>query len=289
MVGCLGIRREDKNVWERRTPLIPQHIHQLIRDHRIQVIVQPQENRAFSNAEYAAAGAEVSADLSPCDLILAVKEIPADQILSNKALLFFSHTLKGQRQNMPMLRRILALGNTLIDYECIKDDSGKRVVFFGRYAGMAGMIETLHALGRRLTDVGIKTALAEINSAHQYASLDEAKLHIVNIGDRIRKTGLPPEICPLVCGFCGYGNVSVGAQEIFDLLPVHNVDPDSLPLLAAEPGNIFYKVVFHERHTVAAHQPVDDFVLEHYWAHPQQYRSVFDRYLPYLTLVLNGV
>ena len=85
--------------------------------------------------------------------------------------MFFAHVIKGQAYNMPMLRRLMELGCTLIDYEKVIDDNGRRLIFFGRHAGLAGMIETLHALGQRLAWEGIPTPFAELRHAYEYHDL----------------------------------------------------------------------------------------------------------------------
>ena len=155
-----------------------------------------------------------------------------EKLLANKTYLYFSHTTKGQAYNMPMLRRLMELGCTLIDYEQITDERNKRLIFFGRYAGYAGMINTLWALGRRLEAEGHVTGLERIRLAHDYSSLDEATHHIARVGERLRHTGFPETLRPIVCGFTGSGNVSLGAQEIFDRLPTLDVAPEECPVTA---------------------------------------------------------
>ena len=149
MAGLLGIRREDKNIWERRVPLSPEHLKRLKDEHDIDACLQPFPDRAFSDKEYRQVGSRIDDDLSSCDIILAVKEIPPSLLLPDKIYLFFSHTIKGQSFNMPMLQQLVNLKSTLIDYECITDENGKRLVFFGRFAGLAGMLDGLYALGQR--------------------------------------------------------------------------------------------------------------------------------------------
>jgi alpha-aminoadipic semialdehyde synthase len=170
-----GIRQEDKNEWEARTPLTPAHVKTLMDNYFVKFIVQPSPIRAFRDEDYRAAGAEINPDLSTCDVILAVKEIPVELLLPNKKYLFFSHTIKGQRYNMPMLKRLVDLRTTLIDYERIVDEKGKRLVFFGRFAGIAGMLDTLWALGQRLELEGFTTQFSEVKRALHYADLESAK------------------------------------------------------------------------------------------------------------------
>jgi saccharopine dehydrogenase (NAD+, L-lysine-forming) len=144
----IGIRSEDRNPWERRAPLIPSHVRELQQNYPLEVWVQPSATRVFSDDDYRREGAVIARDLSPCQVIIAIKEIPSALILPEKAYLFFSHTAKGQAQNMGMLRQLEVKRCTLIDYEKITDEQGRRLVFFGRQAGQAGMADTLWALGQ---------------------------------------------------------------------------------------------------------------------------------------------
>ncbi|MGF3553879.1 MAG: hypothetical protein ACQXXF_01200, partial [Thermoplasmatota archaeon] len=145
----LGIRREDKNRWERRVPIIPKHVQKLKKNYDIETIIQPSDIRIFSDKEYLDAGAKVQDNLSSSSVIFAVKEIPINFFEPRKTYVFFSHTIKGQKHNMPMLKKMMDLGCTLIDYEKIVDKNGRRLVFFGRFAGLAGMVDTLWIFGQR--------------------------------------------------------------------------------------------------------------------------------------------
>ena len=146
----IGIRKEDKNRWERRTPIIPKHVKILKNKYDIKTIVQPSKKRVYSEEKYKKNLAEIKADLSDCKVIFGVKEMPNDFFKKNRTYIFFSHTVKGQEYNMPMLKKMMDKKCNLIDYERIKDHKGRRLVFFGRYAGIAGMIDTLWALGKKL-------------------------------------------------------------------------------------------------------------------------------------------
>ena len=292
MGNVLGIRREDKNRWERRVPLTPAHVRQLVHEHGVEVIVQPSSIRAFPDAAYEAAGARVQEDLSPADVVLAVKEIPYRLFQPGKTYVFFSHTIKGQPYNMPMLRHLMDLGCQLIDYECIVDDNRRRLVFFGEHAGLAGMIESLRALGQRLALEGVSTPFADLSPAYAYTDLAEAQAAVRAVGERIRREGLPPEVTPLVVGIAGYGNVSRGAQAILDLLPVREITPSALAAVV-EAGrgarDVLYKVVFREQDTVEPVEPGRPFDLQDFIRHPEHYRSKFAQYLPYLTLLVNCI
>lgn len=266
----LGIRREYKNRWERRAPLIPDHVRELVRDQGVRVAVQSSPLRIFSDDEYRAVGAEIVEGLEECRVILGLKEVPPERVIPRKPQLFFAHVTKGQEATRPMLRRILEAGCTLIDYEHIVDRHGRRLVFFGRHAGYAGMIDALWAYGQRMLVEGYETAFAAVKRAYDYPSVDAAAEFLTaNVARRMRERGLRPEIHPFVVGFTGGGNVSQGAQEIFDRLPVLRVDPEDLPRIATQPGTsrqVAYKVVFRREHRVN-----------------------FAQYLPFLTILVNGI
>ena len=102
----IGIRREDKNEWEARVPLIPSDVKKLT-EQGFEVVLQPSTIRFFKDEEYTAVGATISEDLSKCPLILGVKEMPIEIFEENKAYVFFSHTIKGQDYNMPLLQHFL--------------------------------------------------------------------------------------------------------------------------------------------------------------------------------------
>ena len=284
----IGIRREDKNIWERRTPIIPQHIKEL-KEKGIEFFIQPSKIRAFKDREYAEAGAIIQDSLNRCPAIFAIKEIPLDFFKKNKTYVFFSHTVKGQKHNMPMLKKIMDLKSQLIDYEKIVDEKKMRLIFFGRYAGLAGMIDTLWALGQRLNEAEIENPFAEIKQTYTYSSLGEAKKAIKKISEDIKKKGLPEYITPLIIGVAGYGNVSKGAQEIIDILPVKEITPDEVVSLQDKDysRNHVYKVVFKEEDIV---EPVSgEFELQDYYRHPEKYRSKFDKYLRDLTILVNAI
>lgn len=288
----IGIRREDKNRWETRAPITPQHAGVIAEKHAVEVVVQPSTIRIFKDKDYAAAGAKIQEDISKCDVVFGIKEMPSDFFRKDGSYIFFSHTIKGQKHNMPMLRKMMDLKCQLIDYEKIMDGSGKRLIFFGRHAGLAGMIDSLWALGRRLEWEGLKSPFDKIRPAHKYANLEEARGAIAKIGLELAGGALPPELSPFICGFAGYGNVSAGAQEIFDLLPVKSIRPEEIAAVIESdypPHGTLFKVVFREEDMAAPMDPKARFALQDYYDHPEKYVSVFERYVPHLTLLANCI
>jgi saccharopine dehydrogenase (NAD+, L-lysine forming) len=288
---CVGLRREDMYDWERRTPLIPSDIKQLSQDTGLEFIVQSSDMRAYSDDEYRGVGLSVTADLKSCPVIIALKEIPVDVLEKDKAYVYFSHVIKGQAGNMPMLQQALDLGCTIIDYEKIVNDENRRIIAFGNFAGLAGMIDTLWSLGSRLAWEGIANPFESLTQASQYADLAEAKAAITSVGEIIRTQGLPEQLVPLTIGIAGYGNVSKGAQEILDLLPFADVTPAAL-LAGRLPDDVEHcilKIVFKEEDTVLPLVEDAAFNLQDYYDHPERYRAAFERYLPHLTSLVNCI
>jgi len=285
----IAVRAEDKNRWERRAPLTPDHVRELVTELGIAVRVEPSPLRAFSDRDYREAGAEVDPDFTSCRVILGIKEIPLAKLLPGKTYLNFSHVTKGQRSNMPTLARLLELGSTLVDYERIADRRGRRLVFFGRHAGYAGMLDTLWALGQRLAWEGLFTPLEHLRRASQYSGLEEALHHVARIGEHVRHRGLAYGR-PVVAAFTGSGNVTKGALEVFDRLPVQEIDPEEVKLLAEDrdrPRNVLFKTLLGrgDRYRRRDGAPFD---AAEFLAHPELYESALGEILPHLTLLVHG-
>jgi len=288
MRSSIGVRRETKSPWERRCPVTPELARRLISSAAVDILIQPSARRVFSDSDYTRVGATVTTSLDDANIILGVKEIPPELLRPGTVYMFFSHVIKGQRPNMPMLKRLMELGCTLIDYEKIVDDDGRRLVFFGRFAGLAGMIDSLWALGQRLRIEGYETPLADIEPAHHYQDLEAAKTAVRSAGERIASHRFSDGLPPVVIGLAGYGNVAKGAREVLAELPTREVAPADLPGLDAKPSaSCFYQTTFKEEDIVAPRDAADHFELQDYYANPERYRSDFARHLPHLTVLMN--
>jgi saccharopine dehydrogenase (NAD+, L-lysine forming) len=288
----IGVRSEDKSQWERRVPLVPGDVKAL-REAGIDAVVQTSSHRAFGDDEFARAGVPVQPDLGDCKIIVGIKEIPPPKLEAGKVYLFFPHVIKGQPGNMPMLRRLMELNATLVDYERIVDEKNRRLIFFGRHAGLAGMVNTLWSLGKRLDAEGVPSAFSRLKQARSYAELSGAQEDLKRIAARISAEGVPQAIHPLVVGFTGYGNVSRGAQEILDLLPVQAISPAELENVAHDrtrDARVVYKVVFREEDLVEPLEAGNAFDLDDYFRRGKAaYRSVFDRYVDDLSVLVNCI
>jgi alpha-aminoadipic semialdehyde synthase len=252
--GVVGVLRETKNKWERRSPLAPADVAQLVRA-GLRVIVQPSSRRVFADAAFAQAGAELAEDLSPCGTVLAVKEVPLPALLADRTFLFFSHTHKAQPANMPLLDALLARRVRLLDYELATEDGsrgGARLIAFGRFAGIAGAVDILRGLGERLLARGFNTPFLSVGAMYTYVSVEAAFAAVRACGAAIAEHGLPAAVGPLTVVVTGGGKVAGGALEVYSLLPcVRLASPFELrSIVASAEGRARTHVVYLAQATV---------------------------------------
>ena len=146
----LGLIREGKTPADNRVALTPAHCRWMIKNEpNAKIIVQHCATRCYTDKEYEMAGVEVKEDLSECDILLGIKEVPIDMLMENKTYLFFSHTKKLQPYNQKLLKAIIAKKITLIDYECLEHEDGTRIIGFGFFAGVVGAHNGMLAYGKR--------------------------------------------------------------------------------------------------------------------------------------------
>ncbi|XP_033017912.1 alpha-aminoadipic semialdehyde synthase, mitochondrial [Lacerta agilis] len=287
--SVLAIRREDVNAWERRAPLAPRHV-KLLTNLGYKVLVQPSNRRSIHEKDYVKAGGIIQEDISEACLIVGVKRPPEDKLIPNKNYAFFSHTIKAQEANMPLLDEILSKNIRLIDYEKMVDHRGVRVVAFGKWAGVAGMINILHGMGLRFLALGHHTPFMHIGMAHNYRNSSQAVQAVRDAGYEISLGLMPKSIGPITFVFTGTGNVSKGAQEMFNALPCEFVEPHELKEVSrtGDLRKVYGTVLSRHHHLVrksdGVYDPVD------YDKHPEHYTSRFNMDIaPYATCVINGI
>ncbi|XP_069759495.1 alpha-aminoadipic semialdehyde synthase, mitochondrial isoform X2 [Narcine bancroftii] len=287
--GVLALRREDINAWERRAPLAPKHIKELT-SAGCKVLVQPSNRRAIHEKHYLQAGAIIQEDISEATLIIGVKSPSVEKLIPRKTYAFFSHTIKAQQANMPLLDAIIEKEIRLIDYEKMVDSKGTRVVAFGQWAGVAGMINILHGLGLRFLALGHHTPFMHIGLAHNYRNSAQAVQAVRDCGYEIALGLMPKSIGPVTFVFTGTGNVSKGAQEIFTELPYEFVEPHELQdvFCSGDQNKIYCTVLSRHHHLVrksdGKYDPVE------YQHHPKLYTSRFNTDIaPYTTCLVNGI
>lgn len=264
----LGLIREGKVPADSRVALTPAQCKWLV-NHRpdIEIIVQPSRSRCYKDEEFERAGIRLSEDLQDCDLLLGIKEVPVADLIANKTYLFFSHTKKKQPHNQNLLRAILEKNITLIDYECLEHDDGKRMIGFGFFAGIVGAHNGLMAYGNRtglfkLERVYLQKDFKEL--IHSYFGLKLPNLKIA---------------------ITGSGRVAQGLLEVMNLMGVHEVEPDeylerrfNYPVYAQLKSMDLY-----------AHKETGSYNRSDFHEHPYHYQTRFGPFAPKTDILLNGV
>ncbi|CAB1414611.1 unnamed protein product [Pleuronectes platessa] len=285
----MAIRREDINPWERRAPLAPRHVKELT-NAGVKVLVQPCNSRAIHEKYYSKAGAMIQEDISEASLIIGVKRPSEDKVIERKTYAFFSHTIKAQEANMGLLGDLLKKEVRLIDYEKMVDANGYRIVAFGQWAGVAGMINILHGLGLRYLALGHHTPFMHIGMAHNYRNVSQAVQAVRDCGYEISMGLMPKSIGPVTFCFTGTGNVSKGAQDIINELPVEYVEPHELKDVSetGDMSRVYATVLSRHHHLMRKSDGIYD-PLE-YEIHPELYTSHFRTSVaPYTTCLINGI
>lgn len=264
----IGLIREGKSPADNRVALTPAQckwLHMNFDD--IRITVQNSEKRCYPDKEYLQAGVEVKEDLSDCNLLLGIKEVPIDMLLEGKTYMFFSHTKKMQAHNQPLMQALLNKKITLIDYECLEHDDGTRIIGFGFFAGIVGAHNGMMAYGNRtgtykLQRVGTVNSFQKL--IHTYFGL---KLPNVKIA------------------VTGSGRVAHGVLEIMNLLGIHEVEPDEfMEREFAYPAYVHLKGANLYCHKVTGKYNRDDF-----HAHPENYGCTFRDFLAETDILMNGV
>ena len=285
---CVGILRETR-AGERRAPVTPAGAKWLIK-HGIRVEVESCPVRIFADSEYKRAGAKVVNRFQKASLLLGIKEPRIFDLYPDKIYMLFSHTSKGQSYNMPLLKSCLENNITLIDYEKITDLHEKRLVYFGRFAGVCGFVDSLHYLGKRLAWEGIKTPFLSLNPSNDYASLDEIKKAMAKVDEEIYNRGFKRGLSPFIIGITGHGNVSRGVHEVFEFLNPVEIHPQDIAQFIKHQKGMrkeIYKIVFLREEKFRSKKG-KKFYFEEYMESPGKYESNLDKYLPHINMLING-
>lgn len=264
----IGLIREGKTPQDNRVALTPAHCKWLNRKFDdLEVVVQHSSTRCYTDAEYIRAGVEVKEDISDCDLLLGIKEVPVDMLLEGKSYMFFSHTKKLQPANQKLFRAIIEKKITLIDYECLEHDDGTRIIGFGFFAGIVGAHNGMMAYGNRTGEF----KLARVGSVNSFQKLIHTYfgLRLPNI--KIAVTGT--------------GRVAHGVLEIMNLLGIHEVETDEF--LETE---FTYPVYVHLKGAnLYAHKETGKYNRNDFHANPQNYDCRFTDYISQTDILVNGI
>jgi len=264
----IGLIKEGKIPADNRVSLTPAQCKWIHKNApTIRIVAQSSPNRCFSDKEYQSAGVEVKDEVSDCDILLGIKEVPVDQLLPGKTYLFFSHTKKKQPHNQPLLRAILDKKIRLIDYECLEHEDGQRIIGFGFFAGIVGAHNGMMAYGNR-------TGLFTLDRVYKQRSFREL-IHNY-FGLRLPNVKI---------AVAGSGRVAHGILEIMNLMGIHEVDPEdylkrrfSYPVYTQLKGAELYRNIATSKYSrMEFHE------------HPEAYACKFLPYAEQTDILMNGV
>lgn len=264
----IGLLREEKQPADKRVPFTPAQCAQLKQKFPgISILVQPSATRCFADELYGKVGVTVTEDLSQCDYLFGIKEVPPAKLMQGKTYLFFSHTIKKQSHNKTLMQALIQKQVTMVDYETLRWKSGDRILGFGRYAGIVGAYNGLMTWGRKTKTFDLKPA----HQCHDYAEMKE----------ELKKMKLSPIKIILTAN----GRVSLGALELLREAGIKEVTAaDILTKIHSEP-------VFCMLLTENLYERIDGKAYDRSDFHhdPTRYRCVFRHYLPYCDLLINGL
>jgi saccharopine dehydrogenase (NAD+, L-lysine-forming) len=263
----IGLIREGKTPPDKRVPFTPVQVEEIQqRFTHVKVICEESPIRCFKDSEYIQAGAQVKSDISDCDILMGIKEVPTDRLIPDKTYLFFSHTIKKQAYNRKLLQEILAKNIRLIDYEALKDSQGNRLVAFGRYAGIVGAYNGLWTYGKRFNSFAMRRA-------HECFDVNDLKLEL-------RKVQLPH----LKIVLTGAGRVAKGAMETLDTAGIRKVNPsDFLSKTFSEP--VYVQLGSSDYHV---RKEVGGFNRDEFHEYPDRYKSIFFEFAKVTDVLMAG-
>lgn len=262
-----GIIKERKNPPDRRVVFTPQELLRLKKEHpEVEIKVESSDVRIFTDQQYKDLGIKVTNDISDCDILFGVKEVPVENLIPNKKYFFFSHTIKKQPHNRKLLHAVMQKNITLYDHETIVDDNYKRLIGFGRYAGIVGTYNGIRSFG-------IKYELFSLPKA-------ETVLHKEELIVKLKRQILPSIKIVLT----GQGKVANGAKEILDGMKIKKVSVDNfLSKTYTEPVYTQLDVLEYNKRTDGQPASKQDF-----YSNPKEYTSDFGRFTKVSDIFIAG-
>lgn len=228
--------------------------------------VESSDIRVFTDAEYINCGFEVSDNMDDCDVLLGVKEVPVEALISNKKYFFFSHTIKKQAYNRKLLQACIDKNIELYDHETIVDANNTRLIGFGRYAGIVGAYNGIRAFG-------LKFELFSLSKAETLANQTA-------LITQLKKPFLPP----IKIVLSGKGKVAFGAKEMLDGMKIKEVSvSDYLSKKYTYPVYTMIDVQDYNRH-----QSGIVFNKSEFYAHPEHFTSNFERFTTVSDIFMAG-
>ena len=262
-----GIIKERKNPPDRRVVFSPSELAKLKQlYHEATVEVESSDIRIFPDIEYKTMGITVTDDVSDCDVLFGVKEVPVENLISDKAYFFFSHTIKKQPYNQKLLKAILEKNIDLYDHETIVDSHNRRLIGFGKYAGMVGVYNGIRAFG-------IKFELFRLPKAETLSGKEALIAHL-------KRITLPP----LKFVITGTGKVGSGAQEILKAIKVKEITVDNYLT------KNYTQPVYVQLDALEYNKRIDGQVLDFvdFTSHPEAYVSDFEKFTKVTDIYIAG-
>lgn len=263
----IGILREEKSSVDSRVPLTPTQCKQLQEQYpSLTLFVQSSNVRCFKDTEYQDLGIQLVDDISNCDVLLGIKEVPIANLISKKTYFFFSHTIKKQEYNRALLQAMVAKNIEMIDYEVVKNTGGKRLLGFGRYAGIVGAYNGLLAYGLKSEKYQLKAAHLCEDRATMDFELNKLKLN----NEKIVLTGS--------------GRVGQGALETLRKANIKEVPKDEFLNFT------FNEAVFTQLNTEDYHARIGGAAFNkfEFYNQPEFYISTFKQYAKKADIFIAG-
>ena len=263
----LGILKERKSPPDRRVVFSPEELTRLKQYHQnITVQVERSDIRVFTDDQYESLGIEMTDDVSDCDILFGVKEVPVEHLIPNKTYFFFSHTIKKQPYNRKLLKVILEKNIDLYDYETIVDANNRRLIGFGRYAGIVGAYNSIRAFG-------IKFELFKLPKAEALSGKEALITHL-------KRLVLPP----LKFVITGTGKVGNGAKEVLDAIKIKEVSVENYLT------KNYTQPVYTQIDVLEYNKRKDGQVLDFtdFYHNPKEYVSDFERFTKVSDIFITG-
>ncbi len=250
----LGVLREEKSPPDKRVPLTPLICADLLKKYpNLEIYIQPSAIRCYSDDEYRAFGLTLQEDLSQCDVLMGVKEVPKEKLIPNKKYFFFSHTIKKQPHNQKLMHTLIEKKIQMIDYETLTDVNGNRIIGFGRYAGIVGAYNGILGYGRKYDLFHIKPA----NLCRDRAEMEE----------ELKRVKLPN----IKIALTGGGRVANGAIETLSALRIRKVTPEEF-LMASFREPVYCQL---NPRDYVEREGDHNFDLHDFFKHPEHFNSKF--------------
>lgn len=262
----IGIIREGKVPPDHRVPFTPEQCKQIMEQFpKTEVVVQSSAVRIIKDDEYKKVGIPVVTDLSDCDIILGIKEVPLKELIPNKTYFFFSHTIKKQPYNKQLLKTVLQNKISLVDYECLIDEENNRIIGFGHYAGIVGAYNGIYGYGKKYNLFSLKRACDCHDKKELWNELTKINL---------------PNFKIIVTG---NGRVANGAIELLGALNIRRITPYEFTHYT------FREPTYTQLHSYNYYETKDgsQWSTQEFYNHPEKFRSTFMKYTRWCDLLMH--